>query len=456
MSTDQSRARVELRRSFTLRVAAAALGMVSTFLLTVVVVRSLDSRDTAAFFAILAALAIGPMVGRLGLGPNVIRLIPSEPDQHEKRRIASTHLMATVLMSLPAAPLVAFAATAGLIGHGDFLPALILTAVIITIETVRLMLSDIFAAVGRVTASVATMHYIRSTIVLPVVGLVAFTIERPSLVTMLITYASVAAAQLLAALIAARDNLMVPRLSGIAALRSAVGAGTKLFGLEVSAFLMMSGTIWLANAAFVSLTATHYSAAATIAMQVTILESLAALAVAPPAARLWAAGKRDDVVHLLSNLATVNTAVTCTIVVVLATFGERALQFAYGAQMRDANILLVVLAISGIFQAAFGVNITLLIIGGHIDEVSRTAVAVLAVVFPAAVAAAFLGGPLPLALVSSFGVAALSVGEFIAARKVLHRAPRPHRHLFRAVRELVAKESADSIPAAPHGQNAAA
>ena len=41
------------------------------------------------------------------------------------------------------------------------------------------MLSDIFAAVGRVAASVATMHYIRSTMVLPVIGLVAITLESP-------------------------------------------------------------------------------------------------------------------------------------------------------------------------------------------------------------------------------------------------------------------------------------
>ena len=64
----------------------------------------------------------------------------------------------------------AFFATAGLIGHGDFIAAFLLTTAIIVIETLRLMLSDIFAAFGRVSASVATMHYIRSTMVLPVVG----------------------------------------------------------------------------------------------------------------------------------------------------------------------------------------------------------------------------------------------------------------------------------------------
>lgn len=437
MSTDQSSARTELRRSFSLRVVAAAAGMISTFLLTVIVVRTLDARDTASFFAILAALAIGPLIGRLGLGPNVIRLIPTESDPAKKRVIAGTHLRATVLMTLPSAPVVALAATAGLIGHGDFIPALLLTSTIITIETVRLMLSDIFAAVGRVGASVATMHYIRSTIVLPVVGLVAITLEKPNLITLLATYTVVAAAQLAVALAIARPNVAFLGSAGIASLRRAIDAGTRLFSLELSAFLMMSGTIWLANAAFVPLAATHYSAAATIAMQVTILESLAALAVAPPAARLWAAGKKDDVVRLLSNLATVNTAITIALVAGLVLVGEFALQFAYGAPMRDANVLLAILAASGIFQAAFGVNISLLIIGGHIGEVSRTAIMVSVVALPTAIAAAFLGGPVPLAIVSSCGVAALSFCEWLTARKIFDQAPRAHRHLIRAVRELV-------------------
>ena len=133
MSDEDSAAKTELHRSFVLRVVAAAAGMVSTFLLTVIVVRTLDSKDTAAFFAVLAALSIGPLVGRLGLGPNVVRLIPSESDPGKKRAIAGAHLRSTIFLTLPTAPLIALAATAGLIGHGDFLPAVALTTVIIVI-----------------------------------------------------------------------------------------------------------------------------------------------------------------------------------------------------------------------------------------------------------------------------------------------------------------------------------
>jgi O-antigen/teichoic acid export membrane protein len=449
VSGDHADAKRELRHSFSLRVAAAGVGMIATFLLTVIVVRSLDPRDTAAFFAILAALQIGSVVGRLGLGPNVIRLIPSEPDAHNRKVIAGTHLRATVLLTIVSAPVIAACATVGLIGHGDFIPCLALTTAMIAIETVRMMLSDIFAAVGRVRASVATMHYIRSMMVVPVIALVAMISPHPTLITMLYTYAAVAGVQLLIALWVARSAVTISGSRGLGAVRKAIDAGTRLFSLDLTGFVLVSGTIWLANAAFHPLTATHYSAAATIAGQVTILESLAALAVTPPAARLWALGRKREVVRMLSNLATVNVAVTLLVVAVLAAGGDEALEFAYGPSMRDANILLVILAIGGVFQAAFGVNISLLIIAGHINELSRTALVVLVIALPALVAAAFIAGPMALAITSSCGFAALWIAGWLTANRQLDQAPRPHRHLVRAIRELVSRSDVVPVDDAP-------
>lgn len=441
MTTD-SGAKAELRHSFVLRVGAAAVGTVATFLLTVVVVRTLDARDTATFFAILAALSIGSILGRLGLGPNVIRLIPSEPRHAHCRMIAGSHLRSTILLSLASAPVVALCATWGLVGHGNFLPALLLTTVVITIESIRMMLSDIFAAYGRVLPSVATMHYVRSAMVVPVVGLVALTAERPTLIDLLAAYAGVAGVQLVVALwIARRDVALFGPGEGWRSIRTAISSGARLFSLDLSAFMMMSGTIWLANAAFPAETAIKYSAAATIAMQVTLLESLAALAVTPPAARLWAAGRRDEVLRLFSSLATVNTVVVVVVVAGLAAFGDVALGFAYGSDMRDAIWYLVVLACGGIAQGAFGVNISLLIICGRITEVSRTALLVLVAVLPCAIAAAYFGGPMPLAIVSACGMASLSSCEWFTARRYLDAAPHPRLNLVLAVKELVSEKS---------------
>lgn len=437
MSTEAS-ANAEVRRSFAWRTLAAVAGMVSSFLLTVVVVRSLDDRDAATFFAILAALAVGPLFGRFGLGLNVVRLMPAEPDAQVRRRIAATHLQATVVLSCLSAPVIALIACNGLFGHPEFVWVFVLTTALIVVESTRLMLSDIFAAAGRIAASSATMHYIRSLLVLPCVAFVIFVLHRLSLLAVLETYLGVAVAQLVVALIYARKEVALFHFpAGISTLRMAIGQGAQIFSLDFSTFMMMQGTIWLATAAFSPLHATQYSAAATLAMQVTVLESLSALAVAPAAARLWAAGNRDGLVRTLSNAATLNAFVVVGIVGMLALFGPTVLELFYGTSIRPAGTLLLILATSGIFQALFNVSITMLEITGQIRAAAGTALAVLVVVLPCAVAAAWLGGPIALAVVSSVGVSAMYTCQWLTARRLFDAVPRAHSHLFRAAREIL-------------------
>lgn len=437
MSTDAD-ANAEVRRSFAWRTLAAAAGMASSFLLTVIIVRTLEPREAATFFAILAALAIGPLFGRFGLGLNVVRLMPAEPDPQARRRIASTHLQATVVLSSLSAPLIALVACNGVFGRPEFVPAFALTALLIVVESTRLMLSDIFAAAGRIAASSATMHYVRSLLVLLFVAFVVLVLHQLSLVAVLETYLAVAVAQLVVALVFARkDVAILPFVIGISTLRAAVGQGVGFFTLEVSTFMMMQGTIWLATAAFTPLHATQYSAAATLAMQVTILESLSALAVAPAAARLWAAGNETGLVRTLSNAATLNAVVVLVIVGVLAGFGPRLLELFYGPELRPAATLLLILAASGIFQAFFNVTITMLEITGHVRAAARTALAVLSVMLPGAVAAAWLGGPVALAVVSSLGVSAMYTGQWLTARRLFDAVPRARGNVARAARELL-------------------
>lgn len=444
---DQLGANRELRQSFILRTLAAAVGMISTFALTVIVVRNLDAHDAATFFAILAALSIGPLIGRLGLGPNVIRLIPAEPDREGRRRIAGVHLRATFLMSCLSAPFIALVGCNGLLGHRNFWPDFVMTTLLIAIESTRLMVSDIFAATGRVRSSVATMHYIRSVLVLPIVAAVTYFVPYPTLTEVLAAYLAVATLQFGVALIfARRDIALFGSTGGIATLRKAIGEGTQLFTLEFSGFMMLQGTIWFATASFAPQAATQYAAAATLAMQVTILETLSTLAATPPAARLWAAGRKEDLVRTLSNASTLNTLIAIVVVGLIAAFGSFAIELAYGPAMRPAGTLLLILAMSGIVQAIFNVNVTVLIVGGYIKAAARTAAAVLVVAMPAAIAAAHLGGPLALAIVSSISVAVMSIAQWLTARRILARAPHAHLRPIRAARELMNDQSTTAGP----------
>lgn len=415
--------RSELRSSFVWRVVAAGGGLLSTFALTIVAYRSLEPRDAAVFFAILAALSIGPLLGRLGLGPNAIRLIAAEPGESQRRAIASSHLLATGLLSLASAPLVAVIATFSLRGTPHYLPTVALTAVIIIAESMRLTLSDVFAARGWIGASVAATHHVRSLLVLPVVVITAASVRAPTVLQLVAAYACVACLQLGVLTVLARPLLSLRSGGEIGVIRSVVSDGARLFTLDLVAFVCLPATIWLANAVFDADDAAKYAAAATLAAQVTVLESLAALAVTPPAARLWAAGKRDEVVRILSGVATLTTAVTVSIVLAFAAFGSAFLGLAYGDSMRDACLVLVILACGGVAKTAFGVNVTVLIISGHIRQASRTALLVLAAAVPAGVAASLTAGPLGLAVVSALSASAAGVAQWRCASAAVGAAP---------------------------------
>ncbi|WP_123028237.1 lipopolysaccharide biosynthesis protein [Mycolicibacterium stellerae] len=439
----------ELRRGFVLRVAAAAAGMASMLLMTVVVVRSLEAHEAATFFAILASLSFGAKIGCLGMGPNVIRLVAMEPDPQVRRKITGTHLQATFLLSCVTAPIIAVIGLNGLFGHASFFPAFVMTTLLIIVETTRLMISDIFTATGRVHASVATMHYIRSVIALPFVVALVFGLHHKSLFAVLGTYLAVATVQLAIAVVHARKDISYFDISGgFATLRTATKEGTQLFSLDLAEFLMLQGTIWLATALFSPTVATQYAAAVTLAMQVTILEALTGLAVAAPASRLWAAGKKDEVVRMLSNSATLNAFIVLVFVALLTVFGRFVVETAYDSSMAPAATFLLILAVGGIVDASFKRSITLLIVSGSITAAARTAIVVLGFAFPTAIVAALLAGPTALAMVTSVSIAVMAVAQWNTARRALGRAPRAHRHIILAARDLFHDSGAgtDSAP----------
>jgi O-antigen/teichoic acid export membrane protein len=430
----------EVRRSFGWRTGAAVAGLLSTFLLTVVAVRTLPPAEAAVLLAILAALSIGPLLGRLGLGPNVIRLLPAETDPTRRRAVAAVHLRATALLSASTAPVVAVIATIGLLPpDGRYLPVVALTVVLIVVESVRLTLSDVFAALGRVRASVATTHHVRSALALPLVCLAVLLAERPTLTGILAVYFGVAAVQVAVALLAARADVALRGPGSVGGLRQVMGSGALLVTLDLAAFLVLPGTIWLASAVFEPRAAAQYSTAAALAQQVTVLESLAALAVMPAAARLWAAGRRAEVVRVLSAVATLGTLVTVVVVLLIAVLGGPALRLAYGPDLAGAHLLLVILAAGGIGKTAFGVNVSLLIVSGELRPAARTAGTVLAVAVPAGIVAALTVGPVGLAAVSAVATVASGLAQWRTARRVVPAPPRAHHDVKAAWRGLSAR-----------------
>lgn len=427
----------EVRNSFVWRSVTAGGGLVATLLTTVIAVRGLDAREAATFLAILAGLMLGPMFGKLGLGQNVIRLIARQNvlrDAPDTRRMISEHLRAALVLSLLSAPVLALASTAALIDRPGHLAALALTSVLLVAETLRLMLSDVFAAVGDVRASVAATHHVRTIAAAPALVAVVALVPHPTLTEVLAVYTAVAVLLLLGALFRARHLLRRPGRSPGGRLIPTITAGLVLFALDASFFVVGRGDVWLASAQFEPFDAARYGTVSMLAFQVTVLQGLASLAITPMAARMWAAGQRVSVVRMLSAAATLTTVATGVIVLALVVLGREVLGLAYGAEFAGSHALLVVLAVGGLGQAAFGFSVPLLLISGLIRRAVTACAGVVAVMVPVAVAAAVWFGPLGLAIASSAAALVLPVAQWLAARGGCAGAPVPSWRIGRAVR----------------------
>ncbi|MCE5290202.1 MAG: teichoic acid transporter [Nocardiaceae bacterium] len=417
MNTDQHAAVAELRRSFLLRTFAAAGGFAATFVLSAIALRTMSNRDAAVFLAMLAALPIGSLIGRLGLGMNLVRLLPAAKDPHMQRVIMGTHLRATFYLCIVSAPVVSAVAALGIRENlTQYILVVVLTTTLITVESVRLTFGDLFAIQGRVMAAVAASHYFRTMTSLPIVAILVFVLHLPGLVPVLATYTAAATMQMLVAGFRARHYYTLRghiRGSLIPVVRSGFGLAVPM----ITSFLFFSGTIWLAAGLFAPRDAAQYAAAAALATQAAVLESLAVTAATPVSSRLWHHGRRHFAVEILSSIAVLSAVVTFVVFVGTVVLGKWILGFAYGADMVGAYAVLVILTAAAVVRASFGVNITLLHIAGKTRESARTAFVMTIVFMPVVFLIAWFGGPISLAIASSVASIAIVAVQWLTAAK---------------------------------------
>ena len=236
----------EVRRSFGLRMVVAVLGLVATLLTSVVAVRTLDARSATGFLAVLGALMLGPMFGRLGLGQNAIRTIAAATTPAEVAAQVLAHLRAVALLSVVTAPVVAWVAT--VVVREDRALVIALVVAMIVLEALRLTISDVYAALGRITWSVAATHHSRSILALLAMGVVVLVQGgETTLVTLLTVYAATSLVLL------AVTSLRLPLRDRERGARSwapmlvAVAAGAWLATVELGAFLVGRGNVWIAG-----------------------------------------------------------------------------------------------------------------------------------------------------------------------------------------------------------------
>jgi len=427
----------EVRRSFALRMAVAVLGLLATLLTSVLAVRTLDDRSATGFLAVLGALMLGPMFGRLGLGQNAIRTIAAATTPAEVAAQVLAHLRAVALLSLVTSPLVAWVATVVVREDRGLVVALVV--VMIVLETVRLTVSDVYAALGRITWSVAATHHSRSILALLAMGVVVGAQGGGSTLVTLLTVYAVTSLVLLAVTsvrLPLRDRERGARWW--APLLAAVAAGAWLATVELGAFLVGRGNVWIAGWVFPSDQALLFSTASVLAMQVTVLEGLANIALTPVAARLWAAGQRDRVFALLSASATVSTVITLVLAAGTWLLAPEVLRI-YGAGLSDAAPYLSIMATGALGMSLFGSCAVLLVVTGNGRTAAGSVAVATLVTVPGAVLAAQLGGPLALSFASAAAMVVLFGSYTVACRTAFGRAPLPGIHLRRSLLVLAGR-----------------
>ena len=427
----------EVRRSFGLRMAVAILGLLATLLTSVLAVRTLDARSATGFLAVLGALMLGPLFGRLGLGQNTIRTVAAATSPAEVAAQVLAHLRGVALLSLVTAPLVAWVATVVVQEDRGLVVALVV--VMIVLETLRLTVSDVYAALGKITWSVAATHHSRSILaLLAMVVVVAVQGGDTTLVTLLSVYAATSLVLLVV------TSLRLPlraRERGArwwAPLLAAVAAGAWLATVELGAFLVGRGNVWIAGWVFDSDEALLFSTASVLAMQVTVLEGLANIALTPVAARLWAAGQRDRVFTLLSASATVSTAITVVLAAATWLLAPQVLKI-YGEGLGDAAPYLSIMATGALGMSLFGSCAVLLVVTGNGRIAASSVTVATLVTVPGAILAAHLGGALALSIASAAAMVILFGSYTIACRRAFGRVPLPGLHLRRSLLTLAGR-----------------
>ncbi len=418
-----------------MRTVAAFVGLLASFALTVLAVRRLDDPGSATFLSILAAMMIGPLIGRFGLGTRSMQLLSEETGRPDEA-VVGLHVWTTAAVTALVALPVALVSTIPLAGRSSRWPVVAVAAGLVVVEAVRLTVSDVFAAIGRIGWSVATTHSIRAIGSVAAVGLLVALGGSLSVLRLVVVQLAVAGVLLLVGLHRLTAASRVPRPSDLRPIAHVCKASVAFLGVDLAEFVAGRADVWLASWAFVAHQATRYSTASVLASQVAVPVGLVNVALGPTVARLWRLGLRDELRTAMGAISTLATIFTGVMVAVLWAAGPELMSAIYGHDLRSAGPLTAILATGLLAYGAFGTCIALLVLTDHARQSAVAALAVLGVAIPVAILVAFATGPTGLAVASAAASVALAGSQAVMCRRCLGFAPLPHYDVARAVRVL--------------------
>jgi O-antigen/teichoic acid export membrane protein/glycosyltransferase involved in cell wall biosynthesis len=403
----------EFVRGFQFRIAMAVIGMAATFALTAIASRLLPDAELTRFYALLAALAILPVLSRFGLNTKAVQDLGAARGRGEwatALRLADQYVRACLVPSLLTGPFVAVVFVAWSSGS-SFVPYAVLASLILVTESIRLTHSDVLVGLGLPGWGAALAHHVRAVAVVVVVAVDLAVFGSSMDLVRLLTIQAV-----VGVVLAGAGQIKLSLLSGRAGARplkldigSMARAGAPFAVTDLAYTVIASGDIWLAAKAFEPSTAALYSTASVLAKQIVAPIGLASIALGPVAAGYLAQRRTADLERIVRAVLSGLGLLLLPGLIALAVFGDRVLGVAYGDRFESAHLPFALLLFGYGAVICFGLSRTILLMAGGERLAMGLSLGWMTLIVPLGVAAAVVGGPVHLAVASAGGTAGLVV-----------------------------------------------
>lgn len=396
----------EFGRSLSWRLLAAPIGTVATFGLTTIVTRTLPPAEVTVSYTLLAALMIGPILGRFGLNQWAVRdlaALRTNEDLATAVTAARRLAVAVVGPAAIAAPLISVVFVAGIWGGNLDLELALLATVILFAETWRLAIGDVLLGLGQTGWSAVLAHQVRAVAVTGAV--LAHLVLQPGRFDLHVLLWLMAAVSV--TLVGAGLARLWTLSGGSAAsaerldLGQLVKRGLPFLLVDLVVVVVARGDVWLAAPTLNETPAARYGTASVVGALIGMPIGLASLSLAPVVAGLVTQRRPADIERIVRSLATVVAYALVPVLIAVIFFGRWALEVAFGATYGEAHRYLLVLMVGNLALALLGAGPTVLLMSGRHREAMVAAVGWLLIAGPTAIIAAVLGGPMALALVSA-------------------------------------------------------
>ncbi|MEL7155972.1 MAG: glycosyltransferase, partial [Actinomycetota bacterium] len=340
----------EFGRSLSWRLLAAPIGTVATFALTTIIARTLGPAEVTVSYTLLAALMIGPILGRFGLNQWAVRdLAALRTNEDLATAVVAARRLAIAVVgpAAIAAPLISVVFVAGIWGGNLDVELALLATVILFAETWRLAIGDVLLGLGQTGWAAILAHQVRAVAVTGTV--VVNLLLRPGRFDLHVLLWLMAAVSVT---LVAAGLARLWTLSGGSApsgerldLGLLVRRGLPFLLVDLVVVVVARGDVWLAAPTLHDYAAARYGTASVVAALIGMPIGLASLALAPVVAGLVAQRQAAEIDRLVRSLATVVAYALVPVVIAVVFFGRWVLEAAYGTTYGEAHRYLLVLMV---------------------------------------------------------------------------------------------------------------